>query len=65
MSRKQTKAINGVIAPGPRFTRWALWYFILHVAIPVMSVASLLDIGLWYLSRTVGTGCYALLCFVL
>ena len=63
MFRRKKITVMGVHAPGPRFTRWALAYFILHVAIPVMAIALLLDILTWRIAMASGGTCYAFVCF--
>ncbi len=63
MFQRKKITVMGVHAPGPRFTRWALAYFILHVAIPVMAIALLLDILTWRIAAATGGTCYAFVCF--
>ena len=62
-SRAETVAeIRGHRIPKRRFTRWALYYFSLYVALPVLAVSLLAD-ALLYLLFTRFTGhCYALFC---
>jgi hypothetical protein len=54
--------IGGISAPGPRFTRWALLYFLMHIALPVMTIALLLDIVTWQIAEMTGGRCYAFVC---
>lgn len=54
--------MRGVDIPGPRLTRWALFYLGLYVALPVMALALLLDAVLYFIADRVFGVCYAVLC---
>jgi hypothetical protein len=59
-SREAT--VRGVHMPGPRPTGWAWLYIGLYVALPVMTLALLLDVILYFLADRVFGVCYAVLC---
>ncbi len=54
--------VRGVVAEGPRFTRWAAIYFFGFVAAPFLLVCFALDVGLYYLFKEVFHRCYGVLC---
>ncbi len=56
--------IHGHIIPAPRFTPWAWLYFTAFVAVPILGVALLLDIALFFIFRDVFGRCYGLLCLL-
>lgn len=49
--------------PAPRFTRWALVYFLKFVAVPVLLVLLALDVALYFVFRDWLGACYGILCF--
>ncbi|WP_298720106.1 hypothetical protein [uncultured Ferrovibrio sp.] len=61
--RKRPERIHGYSIPAPRFTRWALIYFLKYVALPVLLVLLALDLGLYFLFREVFNTCYGIACF--
>lgn len=48
--------------PGPRLTRWAWLYLGLYVALPVMTLALLLDLALYFIADRLFGVCYAVFC---
>ncbi len=56
-------AIKGVVAEGPRFTRWAAIYFFGYVAVPLLTLCLAVDIGLYFLFKHAFNRCYGVLCF--
>ena len=56
------KEIHGQHIPAPRFTLWALLYFVLYVALPLLAVGFLLDLILFFVFARVFDSCYAILC---
>ena len=48
--------------PRRRFTGWAALYFALFFCLPLLSLAFLLDLGLYLLFDRVFGSCYGLLC---
>jgi hypothetical protein len=59
--RPNRKAVNGVIAPGPRLTLWALYYFVVYVALPIVGLGLALDALFYFALREAGR-CYGVLC---
>ncbi len=59
---KRVMEIRGHRIPKRRFTRWALYYFILYVVLPVLSVSLLADALLYFLFTRFSDRCYALFC---
>jgi hypothetical protein len=55
--------IHGLAIPAPRFTRWALVYFLKFVALPVMLLLLALDVALYFVFRHWLDACYGVLCF--
>ena len=56
------RGVRGHVIRKRRFTRWAAWYFLLYVCLPVLVLGVLLD-ALLYLVFTAFFGrCYALFC---
>lgn len=55
-------AVLGHVIPKRRFTRWALYYFMLYAGLPILALGVLVDVLLY----TVFTGllgrCYAIFC---
>ncbi len=58
---RNRKAVNGVIAPGPRFTFWALYYFVVYVALPIVGLGLAIDVLFYFALREAGR-CYGVLC---
>lgn len=56
--------IHGYVIPAPRFTRWALVYFLKFVAAPALLVLLALDVALYFVFRDWLGSCYGLLCFL-
>ncbi|MBM3504511.1 MAG: hypothetical protein FJX65_11620 [Alphaproteobacteria bacterium] len=59
--RRKGKAVNGVVAPGPRFTWWAAYYVVVYLVIPIVGLGLVLDVALYFVMREVGR-CYGVLC---
>lgn len=62
MTRSRKAAVRGVDMPGPRLTRWAWYYIGLYIALPVMTLALLLDLALYFLADRLFGVCYAVFC---
>lgn len=55
--------IHGHRVPGRRYTGWAVLYFLVFVALPVLALTLLMDVAGWYVAvRLMGAECYGLLC---
>jgi hypothetical protein len=59
-NRKAT--LQGVNMPGPRMTAWAWGYLAVYIALPVLTLALLLDLVMYFIFDRVFGVCYALLC---
>jgi hypothetical protein len=59
---RRNQPVMGVVAEGPRFTRWAAIYFFGYVAAPFLSFCLAADIGLYFLFKNVFHRCYGILC---
>lgn len=55
--------IHGLVIPAPRFTRWALVYFLKFLALPALLILLLLDVALYFVFRDWFGACYGVLCF--
>lgn len=60
--RRGAPAVMGVVAEGPRFTRWAAIYFFGYVALPFLLLCLAADVGLYFLFKNVFNRCYGILC---
>jgi len=60
--RRPTVPIKGIVAEGPRFTRWAAIYFFGYVAGPFLLLCLALDVALYFLFKNVFHSCYGVLC---
>ncbi|WP_341912924.1 hypothetical protein [Ferrovibrio terrae] len=56
--------IHGMVIPAPRFTRWALVYFLKYLLLPGLLVLLALDIALYFVFRDWLGACYGVLCFL-
>lgn len=54
--------IHGLAIPAPRFTRWALLYFLKFVLLPVLLLLLALDVALYVVFRDWLGACYGVLC---
>lgn len=54
--------IHGLAIPAPRFTRWALVYFLKFVLLPVLLLLLALDVALYVVFRDWLGACYGILC---
>ena len=58
----QGEGVLGHVIPRRRFTRWAAYYFLLYLCLPVLVLGMLVD-GLLYLVFTgLFDRCYAIFC---
>lgn len=55
-------AIRGYRIPKRRFTRWALYYFLLYLVLPVLAVSLVFDAVLYFVFTRFTDHCYALFC---
>lgn len=60
---RSSERIHGLVIPAPRFTRWALAYFLKYVLAPVLAVLLALDVALYFAFRHWLDACYGILCF--
>lgn len=60
--RRSLQPIHGQVVPAPRFTRWALIYFLKYLAAPVLLLLLALDFGLYLLFRDAFGLCYGVAC---
>lgn len=56
--------VRGHRIPKRRFTRWALYYFVLYIVLPVLAVGLLADAVLYFLFTRFTDHCYALFCLL-
>lgn len=56
--------VLGQVIPKRRFTRWAAWYFVLYVCLPVLALGALVDLLLYVVFKTLLGRCYALICLL-
>ena len=57
-------SVRGRHIPKRRFTRWALYYVLLYVCLPVLLIGALLDGLLYLVSAGLFDRCYALFCLL-
>lgn len=55
-------AVLGHVIPKRRFTRWAVYYFLLYFCLPVLAVGLLVDVLLYTVFTGLFGRCYALFC---
>ncbi|MGF1629085.1 MAG: hypothetical protein ACFCUT_06410 [Kiloniellaceae bacterium] len=54
--------VYGQVISKRRFTRWAAYYFLLYVCVPVLVLGVLADALLYFVFTTLFDRCYALFC---
>ena len=54
--------VRGRVIRKRRFTRWAAWYFVLYVCLPVLALGVLVDTLLYVVFSGLFGRCYALFC---
>ena len=54
--------IRGRHIPKRRFTRWALYYFVIYVCLPVLAVSIAVDALLYAVMTRFFDSCYAFFC---
>ena len=59
---REGATIRGRHIPRRRFTRWALYYFVIYLVVPVLAVGLAVDMLLYLLTPRVFERCYALFC---
>lgn len=57
-------SVLGHVIPKRRFTRWAAWYFVVYVCLPVLALGALADALLYLVFTTLFGRCYALSCLL-
>lgn len=57
-------SVLGQVIPRRRFTRWAVYYVLLYVCLPVLLLGLLIDVLLYALSTGLFGHCYALFCLL-
>lgn len=62
-SMSAPERIHGLVIPAPRFTRWALVYFMKFVLLPGLLLLLALDVVLYFVFRHWLDACYGILCF--
>lgn len=55
-------AVLGHVIPRRRFTRWAVFYFLLYFCLPVLALGLLIDMLLYAVFAGLFGRCYALFC---
>lgn len=55
-------AVLGHVIPRRRFTRWAVYYFLLYFCLPVLLLGLLIDVLLYTVFTGLFGRCYALFC---
>jgi hypothetical protein len=58
------QAVYGHVIPKRRFTRWAAYYFLLYVGLPVLALGVLVDLLFYLVFDSLFGRCYALLCLL-
>lgn len=56
--------IHGMVIPAPRFTRWALVYFLKYALLPGLLILLALDVALYFVFRDWLGACYGILCLL-
>jgi hypothetical protein len=59
---KNGGAVLGHVIPRRRFTRWAVFYFVLYFCLPVLLLGLLVDVLLYAVFTGLFGRCYALFC---
>lgn len=54
-------AVLGHVVPKRRFTRWAAWYAVLYLCLPLLALGALID-ALLYVAAPILGHCFALFC---
>jgi hypothetical protein len=57
-------AVLGHVIPRRRFTRWAVFYFLLYFCLPVLLLGFLIDMLLYAVFTGLFGRCYALFCLL-
>jgi len=60
--RRSPDGVLGQVVPKRRFTRWAAYYFLLYVCLPVLVLGVLADALLYVVFTALFDRCYALFC---
>ena len=55
-------AVLGHVIPRRRFTRWAVYYFLLYFGLPVLLLGLVVDVLLYTVFTGLFGRCYALFC---
>ena len=56
--------VRGAGIPRRRFTRWALYYFLLYLCLPILAMALAVDAALYFVFTRFFDSCYALFCLL-
>lgn len=56
------RSILGHTIPKRRFTRWAVYYFLLYFCLPVLALGLAVDLLLYFVFSGIFGRCYALFC---
>lgn len=56
--------VRGLHIPKRRFTRWAVYYFLLYLCLPVLGIALAVDAVLYVVFSRFFDSCYALFCLL-
>ena len=56
------EAVQGQVIPKRRFTRWALYYFVLYFCLPVLALGAAVDALLYFVFSGLFGRCYAVFC---
>ncbi|WP_193367162.1 hypothetical protein [Pelagibius marinus] len=59
---KNGGAVLGHVIPRRRFTRWAVFYFLLYFCLPVLLLGLAIDLALYAVFSGLFGRCYALFC---
>ncbi len=55
-------SVLGHVIPRRRFTRWALYYVLLYLCLPLLALGLITDLVLYTLFNALFGKCYALFC---
>ena len=58
------RTVSGISLPRRRFTGWATLYFLVYVGVPILAIAFLLDVLIFYAIDEFLDQCYGVLCLL-
>ncbi len=64
MFKKPIQAVMGHRIKSPRMTKWAYYYLLVHVALPLNLFLLALDLAFYTILKYGFNKCYGLLCYI-